>query len=151
MKNYLRAGLVAGIACAVLGPVFVHFVLSAELAAELRRVLASAAGSAHAEGGGIGQFTLHAVVRVAFGFLTMAAFAVLQRKRSRLRAAWTAGLAFWLLGYVLWPLYLLAVHGLSWTLLAVSIGYGFCETQVAAHAGGLAWGRKTAAEPRSQP
>lgn len=146
MKPFLRAGLVAGIVYAVLGLVFVHVVLSAERRQELERVFASAVGSGP-DGGGVGEVVLHLLLRVLFGFVTMAAFAVLHRKRPRARAAWTAGVAVWLVGYVAWPLYLLAVHGLSFVMLLVCIVYGLLETQVAAHSGSLAWPRRAAAAP----
>jgi hypothetical protein len=146
MKRYLVAALAAGILYALLGPVFVHFVLDESLREELTRVFAKVSGEAPqaadaAGGSNWGQFALHIVLRVLFGFLTMAVFVVLARKRPRFRAARIAGAAFWLLAYVAWPVFLAVRIGMSTTLLFVCMGYGLVETQLAAHVGALAWGR----------
>ncbi len=137
MKRYLIASLVAGAVYALLGPVFVHFVLTREMEQELTGVLQGVVGGE----GGMGQGLLHVAVRLLFGFVTVALLALLGRRGGRFRAAFRAGLVFWALGYVLWPLYLAFGQGLSVLLLFVCIGYGFCETQLAAFAGALAWGR----------
>jgi hypothetical protein len=145
MKRYLVAALAAGILYALLGPVFVHFVLDESLEQELSRVLASVMGSAPeavdaAGGTDWGQFALHVVLRLLFGFVTMALFVALARKRPRFRAARIAGAMFWLLAYVIGPIVLKVQAGMSTTLLFVCVGYGLVETQLAAHVGALAWG-----------
>ncbi|MGE3175438.1 MAG: hypothetical protein AB7O97_22630 [Planctomycetota bacterium] len=149
MTRYLRAGLAAGVVHALLAMAFVHFVLDETLRDELAAVLAEVTGKAQpavdavaASGTDWGQVALHLGIRLLFGFVTMALFAALQRKRMRFRAARLTGLVFWIVGYIAWPLFLAASYGLSVTLLFVSIGYGLVETQVAAHVGALAWGRR---------
>ena len=150
MKRYLIAGLVAGIVYAVLGPVFVHHILAPELRNELLALLAKVGNS----GGGGGdaappatepgdwlEVAPHIAVRLVWGFVTMAAFAWLQRRRPRFAAACIAGAVGWFLFYVVLPSVMAARHGMSVTLFCVCVGYGLIETQLASFAGMVTWGK----------
>lgn len=151
VKRFLLAALVAGAVFALLGPVFVHFVLTDDMEQELVAVLERVAGHEPGQGGGALQGLLHVALRLLMGLLTVAVFVPLQRKRGRLRAARLAGFVVWLLAYVVWPIYLAAAHGMTLLLLFVAMGYGLIETQLAAHAGAIAWGRGNRGAPPGKP
>lgn len=149
MKRYLTAAIAAGIVYALMGPVFVHYVLDDSLRDELMAVFARVLDQAPKTNAAAGatdwtQFALHVVLRLLFGFVTMAVFAVLHRRRPRFRSARLAGAAFWVLGYLLWPLVLAVKFGMGTTLLFVCVGYGLVETQLAAFVGALAFGKPPA-------
>ena len=146
MKRYLIASLAAGVVYALLGMVFAHFVLDEKLANELVSVFGRMKGDVPATPevaaeSDWGEFAMHIVLRLLFGFVTMAVFAALARKRPRLRAARIAGVSFWVVAYIAMPVLLMAKYGMSVTLLCVMIGYGLVETQVAANTGALLWGK----------
>jgi len=151
VKRYLIAGLVAGIVYAVLGPVFVNHILDPTLAGELNALIerlsnGSAAPAEHtaesaADAGYWVVFVKHVGARLLWGFVTMAAFAWLRRRRARLLASCLAGAVAWFLFYVVVPSIMASKYGMSVTLFCVCVGYGLVETQLAALAGALTWGK----------
>lgn len=144
MKRYLSSAIAAGLTYALLGPIFVAFALDETLRAEFANVLADFLGSTRLlDETGESDWGVHALLMalgVLFGFLTMAVFALLVRRRGRFASARLTGLVVWLPAYVILPVVWLAMFGLSTALLFLSIGYGLVETQVATHVGALAWG-----------
>ena len=152
MKRYLIAGLVAGIVYAVLGPVFLHHILDPALRAELLALFDklangaapaadAAADGGHADAGYWGELAEHIAARLLWGFVTMAAFAWFRRRRPRLLASCLAGAVAWFLIYVVVPSIMASKYGMSVTLFCVCVGYGLIETQLAALAGALTWGK----------
>lgn len=139
MRNYVLAGLVAGLVYAIAGPAFVHFVLPQDVVDEFLRVFRAIEGTAGTDSGelGVAHVAAALAIRLLFGFLTMAAFAWFRRGRPRFRAARHAGLLA-LLAYVA-LIGLQLAHGLSLHAAFIAFGYCVVETQVAALAGALCW------------
>jgi hypothetical protein len=142
MRRYTLASLITGLVYIALGLSFVHFVLPADVEREFTAVMDRIAADRGLQDDGGGTAMHVAIViamRLLFGFITMAMFGWFQRHRPRFRAARLAGVGMLVLELAL--LVLFSIEGLPLHAVFVALGYCLVETQVAAHAGMLAWGR----------
>lgn len=141
--RYLRSSLLAGLVFCVFAPAVVHFLVPDEIVREFAKVFERIEGgeprSADAPTNWL-HVAMVLALRLGFGFLTMGLYAYWRSGEPRLRAAYKAGVAVFVLTCVPLLAWFHFGHGLPAPMAMLGFSIGMVETMLAAMVGAWAAG-----------